>query len=85
MIEWKLKSFLRTHAITPYHLAKASSGRLSMNAAYNASDPGLSSVRFETLNTLLETLSEITGQDVKVTDLIEFYKEGESGKEARKG
>ena len=46
-----------------------------MNAAYNASDPGLSSVRFETLNTLLETLSELTGHEVAVTDLIEFHKE----------
>ncbi len=76
MIRWKLKAFLNEHRLTPYRLAKATHGKLSLNAVYNAVADDLTAVKFDSLNTLIDALRDLTGKEVGVSDLIEYTHEG---------
>jgi DNA-binding Xre family transcriptional regulator len=68
---WKLKEFLDDYNITVYALAQKTEGKLSRNALYHlASNP--KGIQFETLNVLVPILSEMTGQKLSVSDLLDY-------------
>lgn len=75
MIRWKLKAILEEHGLTPYRLAKATKGKLSLNAVYNAVTDDLTAIKFESLGTLVNTLRELTGEPIGVENLIEYVEE----------
>ena len=72
MIHWKLKSVLKEYNLTPYRLAKATNGKLSLNAVYNAVADDLTAVKFVSLGTLINALRVLTGRQINIGDLIEF-------------
>lgn len=71
---WKLKEFLVSEEITPYRLAQQTAGRLSINAIYNLVDEEkpIKSLKFETLDVLLPSLSRMTDKKVKLSDILEW-------------
>ena len=75
MIRWKLRAFLNEHSLTPYRLAKATHGKLSLNAIYNAVAVDLTAIKFDSLNILIDALRDLTGKEVGVVDLIEYTHE----------
>lgn len=72
MIRWRLKTFLEAHGLTPYRLAKATRGELSLNAVYNAVADDFTAIKFSTLDVIVKALRDLTGKQVGVTDLIEY-------------
>ncbi len=78
MIRWKLKAILKEYGLTPYWLAKATNGKLSLNAVYNAVADDLTAIKFESLGILIDTLRELTGNQISVENLIEYVEEGEA-------
>lgn len=79
MIRWKLKALLEAYNLTPYRLAKATHGKLSLNAVYNAVADDLTAIKFESLGTLINALRELTGKQIGVENLIEYVEVGEDG------
>ncbi len=76
MIRWKLKTVLKEYNLTPYRLAKATNGKLSLNATYNAVADGLTGVKFESLSIIISALRVLTGRQIGVEDLFEFVEDG---------
>jgi hypothetical protein len=72
-VEWKLRSFLQAHHITPNALAEHIKGQVSKNAVYNlvAKEPPVG-VNFKTLETLVPALAEMTREKVSLSDILEL-------------
>ena len=72
----KLKEFLEQRGITVYKLAQQTEGRLSRTSLYSltseTSPP--KGLLFETLDVLIPTLREMTGENVQIGDLLEYEK-----------
>ena len=71
MIKWKLKEFLEEHNLTAYRLAQQTTKKVSQNAVYNAANGDISRIDFNTLDGIIVGLSELTNEEVVVSDLIE--------------
>ena len=78
-IRWKLPGYLRAHGISAYRLATTVDRHTRMPTIYRlAKDTTeLSRIDMNVLATVIEGLRELTGEDVQVSDLIE-YEEGQS-------
>lgn len=68
MIKWKLKDYLDAHDLTPYKLAQVSG--LAKNTVYSMAR-GEAEGNLKTLETVIKTLREITGEQVELGDVIE--------------
>lgn len=70
---WKLKALLTENQITPNALAGYLKGQLSKTAIYNLvqGEPP-TSIHFVTLDVLIPALTELTGQTVLLSDLLEY-------------
>ena len=71
-VKWKLKEFLDEHGVTAYKLSQQSQGRLSQTGVYRLTAPDIKAVRLESLATLIPALRELTGEDVDISDLLEY-------------
>ena len=69
MIRWKLKTYLEAHGLTPYKLAQRSG--LARNTVYGMTR-GESEGNLRTLETVVRTLREVTGEEVKLEDVVEI-------------
>ena len=78
MIRWNLKAILNEYGLTPYRLAKATNGKLSLNAVYNAVSNDFTAIKFESLSTIVIALRELTGKQISVETLIEYVEEDAS-------
>lgn len=72
-IRWKLAQYLSAHSLTPYSLAKAS-GIQRMNTIYRISRAGDEPTRIDlpTLAAIISGLRKLTGEDVQITDVLEY-------------
>ena len=72
-IRWKLAEYLSTRSLTPYSLAKAS-GVQRMNTIYRISRAGDEPTRIDlpTLAAIISGLRKLTGEDVQITDVLEY-------------
>lgn len=70
---WKLRDYLHDHRIKPATLATHLQGRISRTAIYGlvAAEPP-KAIYLETLDAVLPALRELTGEDVQVSDLLEY-------------
>lgn len=70
---WKLRDYLYDHKIKPAKLATHLQGRVSRTAIYGlvAAEPP-KAIYLETLDAVLPALRELTGEDVQVSDLLEY-------------
>ncbi len=68
-MRWTLKDYLTEHNLTPYQLAKVTG--LSVNTVYPLARGEAKGIRLDTLQTVLDALDELTGEQVDVTDLLE--------------
>lgn len=75
MVRWRVGEFLEQHGITPYRLSEKTQGKISRNAIYEISRADTKQVKFDTLDTLIKTLREMTGVPVGLADLLEFTDE----------
>ncbi len=71
-IRWKLREYLDTHGVSAYKLAELSNGRLSRTGIYRLTADDLKAIRFESLGVLIPALRELTGEQVEVSDLLEY-------------
>jgi DNA-binding Xre family transcriptional regulator len=75
---WKLRDYLHERRIKPAALARKMDGKMSRTAVYGlvqAEPP--KAVYLETLDAVLPALRELTGEDVKVGDLLEYEADAE--------
>jgi DNA-binding Xre family transcriptional regulator len=68
-MRWTLKDYLARHDLTAYQLAKATG--LSVNTIYPLARGEAKGIQLETLQTLLDALDELTGERVRITDVLE--------------
>lgn len=71
-VRWKFKEFLHAHGLSTSQVVDKTHGKLSRNGVYRLTDDELKGVRFESLAAVIPALSELTGKDVKVGDLLEY-------------
>lgn len=71
-VRWKLREFLDAHDITPHQLALEIESKLSQRSVYSLANARTSGVRFDTLETIIPALRELTGKPVNVQDLLEY-------------
>ena len=73
-IKWKLSEFLEAHDLTAYRLATTLDTHTRAPTIYRLAkkDVELSRVDFNVLATVIDGLRELTGEDVKVSDLLEY-------------
>lgn len=77
-VRWQLDAFLKAHGLTAYALAKAS-GIQRMSTVYRiAGKDAPVRVDLPTLAALLDGLRHLTGEDVQLTDILEYVPESES-------
>lgn len=69
-VQWKLKSYLDDHGITPYRLSQMVG--ISRNSIYNLTSGQPTNVYFETLGELIPALRKLTGKQTSVCDLLEY-------------
>ena len=79
LVTWRLKEFLDTHDLTVQQLVDQTRGNLSRTGVYRLTVDDLKAVRFESIAAILPALRKLTGEDVQISDLIQ-YTEGESPK-----
>jgi hypothetical protein len=73
-IKWKLPEYLEQRDITAYKLGAELGGHKRIPAVYrliNKTDPP-SRVDFQTLANVIQALKTLTGEDVALTDLLEY-------------
>jgi DNA-binding Xre family transcriptional regulator len=58
--------------VSAYKLAELSNGRLSRTGIYRLTADDLKAIRFESLGVLIPALRELTGEQVEVSDLLEY-------------
>lgn len=68
-MKWTLKDYLNRHELTPYQLAKATG--LSVNTVYPLARGEAKGIQLETLQTVLNALDKLTGEQVELNDLLE--------------
>jgi DNA-binding Xre family transcriptional regulator len=73
-VKWTIKHFLDKHHITPYRLMKHSG--LAQGTVYRLVNDDTTGLNTETLNAVLDALSDLTGNTVQVGDVLE-YRRGE--------
>lgn len=75
---WKLRDYLHERRIKPATLARKMDGKMSRTAVYGLVqlEPP-KAVYLETLNAMLPALRAITGEEVKVSDLLEYEPDAE--------
>ena len=73
-VRWKVKAFLDDHGITPYRLMKESG--LAQGTVYCLVNEDTTGLNTETLNAVLEALSDLTGETLEIGDVLE-YRRGE--------
>lgn len=71
-IRWKLKEYLNQRGVSAYKLAERSNGRLSRTGIYRLTADDLKAVRFESLAVIIPALRELTGEEVQISDLLEY-------------
>ena len=69
-VRWKVREYLQAHNITPYRLMKTSG--LSQGTAYRLAHNSFNSVNAEIIDSVIRALRELTGEDVQVSDLLEY-------------
>ena len=74
-VRWKLREFLDAHNITPHQLAIKAEGKISQRSVYSLANSRTNGVRFDTLETIIPALKELTGKPVKLTDLLDYSDE----------
>lgn len=73
-IKWKLSEYLAKKGITAYRLATTLDTHTRAPTIYRLArqDVELSRIDFNVLATVIEGLRELTGEEVDVTDLLEY-------------
>jgi DNA-binding Xre family transcriptional regulator len=74
-VRWKLREFLDAHDITPHQLALKIENKLSQKTVYSLANARTGGVRFDTLETIIPALRELTGEPVKLSDLLDYQDE----------
>ena len=69
-VKWKVKAFLDSHDITPYRLMKESG--LAQGTVYRLVNDDTTGLNTETLNAVLDALSDLTGKALNVNDVLEY-------------
>jgi len=73
IVRWRLADFLETRGLTAYALGKTI-GSPRMNTIYRIARRGEEPTRvdFLILATVLDGLRKLTGEDVQLTDILEY-------------
>ena len=73
VVRWKLAELLEERGLTAYALTKAS-GINRMSTVYRIAKRGSEPVRVDlpTLAAILDGLRKLTGEDVQITDILEY-------------
>ncbi|WP_161880755.1 helix-turn-helix domain-containing protein [Deinococcus alpinitundrae] len=73
-VRWKLADLLERYGITAYGVAKASEIR-RVNTVYRIAKRGEEPIRVDlpTLAALLSGLRALTGEDIQLTDILEYH------------
>lgn len=71
-VKWRLKDFLDRHGLSTYQLVDKTHGKLSRTGVYRLTDNDLKGVRFESLAAIIPALRELTGEEVQISDLLEY-------------
>jgi hypothetical protein len=73
-MRWKLADYLEAHELTPYRLAKQLGSSTRMNTVYRLARRGQEPTRVDlaTLATVMEGLRKLTGEEIKLDDVLEF-------------
>ena len=70
-LQLNLGAFLARQGISAYRLVKATEGRLAPATVYSLASKPAQRIDLETVGTMLEALSELTGTEVHVQDILE--------------
>ena len=76
-INWKLNEFLEAHDLTAYRLATTLDTHTRAPTIYRLAkkDVELSRIDFNVLATIIDGLRELTGEEVTISDLLEYQEE----------
>ena len=75
-VRWKVKTFLDAHDITPYRLMKESG--LAQGTVYRLVNDDTTGLNTETLNSVLDALSDLTGETLAVGDVLEYVRDDDA-------
>lgn len=78
-VRWRLADFLEQRSLSAYALGKAM-GTSYMNTVYRLARRGDEPTRVDlpTLSNVLDGLRKLTGEDVKITDVLEYIPDSEA-------
>ena len=76
-VRWKLNKFLEAHDLTAYRLATTLDTHTRAPTIYRLAkkDVELSRIDFNVLATVIDGLRELTGEEVTISDLLEYQEE----------
>jgi len=76
---WRLEKFLKARGLSAYALGKASNVK-QLNTIYRIARPGHEPSRIDlpTLTAVLDGLRKLTGEDVQLTDILEYVPDVDS-------
>lgn len=85
-IRWRLADYLEERGLSAYAVGKAM-GTSYMNTVYRMARRGDEPARVDlpTLSRVIDGLRKLTGEEVQITDILEYQPEGdEDGKKLQK-
>ncbi|MDQ3397157.1 MAG: helix-turn-helix transcriptional regulator [Deinococcota bacterium] len=87
-MRWKVKEVLEANDLNTFALVNKTHGKLSHNTVYALARGEPKRIALETLQEVIEALSDLTGRPVNVQDLLEYAPEpqgDELGQDAPQG
>ena len=72
-VRWKVKQFLDAHQLTPYRLMKESG--LAQGTVYRLVNGDTQNLNATTLDATIRALRTLTGNEVDITDVLEYQAE----------
>lgn len=86
MVRWRLADYLQQRGFSAYALGKIIGGA-RMNTVYRIARRGEEPTRvdFETLALIITGLRTMTGEDVQITDILEYVSDEDSPRLQKRG
>jgi len=74
-LRWKFPELLDKYGLTAYRIVKEIDNVGSMGAIYKLADESRQPARadFKTMAKIITALRELTGEDIQIQDLLEYY------------
>ena len=72
MLRWRVRQYLKAQGLSAYDVERAMGRKLSPKTVYALARNEPKQIRLETLDKVMGVIEELTGEDVRLADLLKY-------------